>query len=176
MARHLLTALQVQNAKPKKKPYRLADGDGLYLYVPLSGASSWQFRYRLGAKPQTATLGRLDPITLGQARAKAQDVRTLAADGHHVTAVRRVERAKRAAARTATFGVLSADWLKREARRGQSISRNCRMVRPASRTIPPMVMALTGLWRGMVRIRDPLPMTACLPWRRTANPAYSSIG
>ena len=119
MARHLLTDRQVQNAKPKEKPYRLADGDGLYLYVPLSGASSWQFRYRLGDKPQTATLGRLDRITLGQARAKAQDVRTLVADGHHVTAVRRVERAKRAAARTATFGVLSADWLKREARRAK---------------------------------------------------------
>ena len=119
MARHLLTDRQVQNAKPKAKPYRLADGDGLYLYVPLSGASSWQFRYRLGDKPQTATLGRLDRITLGQARAKAQDVRTLVADGHHVTAVRRVERAKRAAARTATFGVLSADWLKREARRAK---------------------------------------------------------
>jgi integrase len=119
MARHLLTDRQVQNAKPKKKPYRLADGDGLYLYVPLSGASSWQFRYRLGDKPQTATLGRLDRITLGQARAKAQDVRTLVADGHHVTAVRLVERAKRAAARIATFGVLSADWLKREARRAR---------------------------------------------------------
>ena len=119
MARHLLTDRLVQNAKPKEKPYRLADGDGLYLYVPLSGASSWQFRYRLGDKPQTATLGRLDPITLGQARAKAQDVRTLVADGHHVTAVRRVERAKRAAARTATFGVLAADWLKREARRAK---------------------------------------------------------
>jgi integrase len=119
MARHLLTDRQVQNAKPKEKPYRLADGDGLYLYVPLSGASSWQFRYRLGDKPQTATLGRLDRITLGQARAKAQDVRGLVADGHHVTVVRRVERAKRAAARTATFGVLSADWLKREARRAK---------------------------------------------------------
>jgi integrase len=119
MARHLLTDRQVQNAKPKEKPYRLADGDGLYLYVPLSGASSWQFRYRLGDKPQTATLGRLDRITLGQARAKAQDVRTLVADGHHVTAVRRVERAKRAAARNATFGVLAADWLKREARRAK---------------------------------------------------------
>jgi integrase len=119
MARHLLTDRQVRNAKPKAKPYRLADGDGLYLYGPLAGASSWQFRYRLGDKPQTATLGRLAGITLGQARAKAQEARTLVAEGHHVTAVRRVERAKRAAARTATFGVLSADWLKREARRAK---------------------------------------------------------
>ena len=59
-------------------------------------------------------------------------------------------------------------------RRSQSNSRNCCIVRPASRTIPPIVMALTGLWRGMVRIRDSFPITTCLPWRRIANPAFSS--
>jgi hypothetical protein len=31
MARHRLTDRQIQNARPKAKPYRLADGDGLYL-------------------------------------------------------------------------------------------------------------------------------------------------
>ena len=65
MARHLLTDRRVQNAKPRAKPYRLADGDGLYLYVPPSGALAWQFRYRLGDKPQTATIGRLDRVTQG---------------------------------------------------------------------------------------------------------------
>ena len=119
MARHMLTDRQVQNAKPKAKPYRLADGDGLYLYVPPSGASAWQFRYRLGDKPQTATIGRLGRVTLPEARAKAQRARALVADGRHVTAVHRVERAKRAAADSATFAGLASEWLKREARRAK---------------------------------------------------------
>ena len=40
MAKHLPMDRKVQNAKPKAKPYRLADGDGLYLYIPPSGASA----------------------------------------------------------------------------------------------------------------------------------------
>ena len=58
MGRHLLlTDRGVKNAKPDAKAYRLADGGNLYLCVPRSGASAWQFRYRLHAKPQTAPLG-----------------------------------------------------------------------------------------------------------------------
>ena len=56
----------------------------------------------------------------------------------------------------------------------QSSSRNCSTERPASRAIPPMVNALTGLWRGIVMIRWPLLITTCLPWRTIRNPAFSS--
>jgi integrase len=119
MARHLLTDRRIQSAKPRAKPYRLADGDGLFLYVPPSGASSWQFRYRLGGNQQTATMGRLDRVTLADAREKAQEARGLADAGRHITAVRRLERAKRATADTVIFRKLTADWLKRESRRAK---------------------------------------------------------
>lgn len=33
----MLTVKQIEAAKPKEKPYRLLDGNGLYLYVPVSG-------------------------------------------------------------------------------------------------------------------------------------------
>ncbi|MFS1563093.1 MAG: Arm DNA-binding domain-containing protein [Candidatus Arsenophonus phytopathogenicus] len=37
--------------KTKDKPYRLSDGNGLYLYVPVSGTKVWQMRYHfLGKK------------------------------------------------------------------------------------------------------------------------------
>lgn len=42
-----------------------------------------------------------------------------------------------------------------------SKSRNCSTVRPASRTTPPEVKALTGPWRGTVRMRCPSVMTVC---------------
>ena len=46
IAKGLLDAKQVERARPKAKAYRLADGDGLYLFVPPSGAIAWQYRYR----------------------------------------------------------------------------------------------------------------------------------
>ncbi len=43
----MLTVKQIEAAKPKEKPYRLLDGNGLYLYVPVSGKKVWQLRYKI---------------------------------------------------------------------------------------------------------------------------------
>jgi len=39
-----LTLFAVQNAKPKEKPYKLSDGEGLHLLVQPNGSKLWRFR------------------------------------------------------------------------------------------------------------------------------------
>ena len=58
-------------------------------------------------------------------------------------------------------------------RRVQSSFRNCSTVSPASRIMPPMVKAFTGLWRGIVRMRRPSVITTCLSCRSIRNPTFS---
>jgi hypothetical protein len=41
-----LTDMQVKNAKPKDKPYKLADGGGVYLEVTPAGGKLWRMKYR----------------------------------------------------------------------------------------------------------------------------------
>jgi len=41
-----LRELQVRKAKPKDKPYRLTDGEGLHLLVKPNGSKLWQQRFR----------------------------------------------------------------------------------------------------------------------------------
>ncbi len=115
--RDLLTDLQIRKAKPKAKPYRLYDGAGLALYIPAVGPPAWQFRYRLDGKDQTATLGRLDDVTLAEARKKADKARALAKEGRHVTTEQRVEKARRTAASASTFGAVADRWVERQAKR-----------------------------------------------------------
>jgi|ERR1700691_2122716 len=55
----------------------------------------------------------------------------------------------------------------------QSKSRNCRGVRSASRTIPPIVCASTGSCLGIVTIRTASVITMCLPCLATRKPAFS---
>src|SRR5690349_6244231 len=119
--RHMLGALDVERAKPdvkRAKPYRRADGGGLYLWVPLSGVKTWQFRYRHGGKPQTATLGRYSDVQgLAWARKKADKARSRVEDGDHLTRIKAVKKATKRTASANTFAVVAADWLKSEARR-----------------------------------------------------------
>ena len=45
-----LTDTAIRTAKPKPKPYKLADGHGLYLEVAPSGGKWWRLKYRLAGK------------------------------------------------------------------------------------------------------------------------------
>lgn len=119
MPQNVLTDREVRNAKPQAKPYRLADGDGLYLRVSASGAKSWEYRYRHAGKQQTATLGKLNTTPLAEARRKAQEARKLAGQGQHVTHAKNVAKAQRAAAVGNTFKAVAAAWVEDAARRKQ---------------------------------------------------------
>ena len=45
-----LTVKQIDNAKPKDKPYKLMDGDGLQLRVAVDGIKTWLVRYMFDGK------------------------------------------------------------------------------------------------------------------------------
>lgn len=118
MARHRLDAKTVEKAKPKAKSYRLADGDGLYLYVATSGVKSWQYRYRHEGKQQTLTLGKLSAVlTLAEARRRAEQARDKAAAGEHLTREKRLQRAVKSADASNTFKLVAKRWARLEARR-----------------------------------------------------------
>jgi integrase len=113
--------LEVEKAKSRKGgPYRLADGGGLYLWVPVSGVKTWQFRYRHAGKPQTATLGKFSNVQgLAWARIKADEARSRVEDGDHLTRVKAVKKATKRASSNNTFATVAADWVKSEARRAK---------------------------------------------------------
>ena len=71
----MLTVKQIEAAKPKEKPYRLLDGNGLYLYVPVSGKKVWQLRYKIDGKEKVLTVGKYPLMTLQEARDKAWTAR-----------------------------------------------------------------------------------------------------
>ena len=43
----MLTVTATNNAKPKDKPYKLADEKGLYLFIQSSGSKLWSVDARL---------------------------------------------------------------------------------------------------------------------------------
>ncbi|HEV7255716.1 MAG TPA: integrase arm-type DNA-binding domain-containing protein [Mesorhizobium sp.] len=69
----------------------LGDGGGLYLNVKPTGAKSWAFIWRDGAKRREMGLGAYPAVKLARARALAADCRTAVAEGRDPIAERRKE-------------------------------------------------------------------------------------
>jgi hypothetical protein len=77
-----LTQLQVRNARPKEKPYRLFDGSGLYLEVTPTGSKLWRMKFRQpGGKENRLSFGVFPEVSLADARARRDQARQLLASG-----------------------------------------------------------------------------------------------
>jgi integrase len=101
-----LTDAKLKAARPKDKPYKLADGGGLYLLVQPSGGRWWRIKYRHGGKEKLLSVGTYPDTSLQTARQRREDARRLLADGTDPSAQRQA--AKSAGADT--FGAVAADW------------------------------------------------------------------
>src|SRR5256885_8887654 len=71
----MLTDTEIKAAKPRQKPYKLADERGLYLLVTPKGARSWRFKYRMGEREGLLTFGLYPDVTLKLARERRDDAR-----------------------------------------------------------------------------------------------------
>ncbi|GAB4045756.1 tyrosine-type recombinase/integrase [Spirosoma litoris] len=64
-----------QTAKPKSKPYKMADGEGLYLEVTPNGTKFWRLKYRLHGKEKRISLGAYPTVSVADARKTKDDIK-----------------------------------------------------------------------------------------------------
>ena len=76
-----LTDSAIKTAKPKDKPYKLADGLGLYLLVNPNGSRLWRIKYRIAGKEKTLSLGAYPDLSLVKARQSRTEARQQLAEG-----------------------------------------------------------------------------------------------
>jgi integrase len=79
--REMLRVKALQAAKPHEKPYKLFDGQGLYLLVQPNGRRGWRFKYRFADKEKLLSLGAFPDVSLKQAREKRDEMRKQLATG-----------------------------------------------------------------------------------------------
>ncbi|KFD25679.1 integrase, partial [Sphingobium yanoikuyae] len=113
-----LSALALSKAKPREKPYKLADGHGLYLLVTPQGGRYWRMNYRFDGKAKTMAMGVFPLITLAEAREKREDARKLLAAGSDPCAKRKEIEAQEAFEATTGFRIVAEEWLAKREREG----------------------------------------------------------
>ncbi len=92
MAKELLKDISIRNAKSTDKDIRLNDGNGLYLIVKSNSAKWWRFDYTFAQKRKTLSLGVYPETSLSDARRKAEDARSMIANGRNPSDARKEEK------------------------------------------------------------------------------------
>ena len=108
----MLTDTALKNLKPKGKPYKVSDRDGMYVVVAPSGTVTFRLDYRLNGRRETVTLGQYGPaaLSLARAREKTIDARRAVMEGN--SPAHEKQRAKRRIKEAKNFGEFGERWLK----------------------------------------------------------------
>jgi len=106
-----LSHFAITKARPKDKPYKLADGNGLYLLVQPGGGKLWRFRYRFAGKENMLAFGVYPDVSLSDAREKRDQARKLLAAGIDPSSRRKTDKAAAFVAARNTFGAVADEVL-----------------------------------------------------------------
>lgn len=107
----MLTDVAIKSLKPKEKPYKVTDRDGMYVHVSPGGTLSFRLDYRLNGRRETVNLGKYgrDGLSLSRAREMCLDARRMIREGQSPAIEK--QRAKRRLKEAKSFGKLGERWL-----------------------------------------------------------------
>lgn len=104
-----LTDTKIKSAKPTDKRYTIADSDGLYIEVMVSGKKYFRYRPRSNGKDERVTIGEYPHFTLQQARQERDRLAGLVAKGVSPNEHKRAEKLRSDAADD--FETVAREWL-----------------------------------------------------------------
>lgn len=106
-----LTEMQIKHLKPKDKPYRAYDAQGLYLQISPSGGKLWRWKFRKAEKEQVSALGKYPAVSLAQARKLRDEARTILESGRHPTEEKKAKKLRNAIEGGNTFEAITRLWM-----------------------------------------------------------------
>ena len=108
-----LTDTALRNLKSDGTPTKLADSEGLYLYLSATGGKLWRMDYRFAGKRKTLSFGSYPTVSLKEARKKRDWAKELLAKGEdpgeHKKKVK-AEAEAQAREQALTFAVVAEEW------------------------------------------------------------------
>jgi integrase len=113
----MLTELAVKNAKPRDKPYKIADGGGLHLLVKPTGARLWRMKYHFGGKEKLLAFGVYPAVSLRTARERRNEARELLDDGIDPGAKRKADKLAVRLAAADAFEIIAREFTENQTAR-----------------------------------------------------------
>lgn len=107
-----LSDVVIRRSKPGPKPYKLSDGDGLFLLIQPNGSKWWRMKYFFEGKEKSLSLGIYPEIGLADARERRAESRRQLAQGRNPSEVRQEDKRQVILKNSNTFELVAREWHK----------------------------------------------------------------
>jgi integrase len=105
-----LSDAAVRNAKPKSKPYKMSDGEGLFLLITPAGGKYWRLKYFFGVKEKLLALGVFPEVSLAEARERRAQARKVLASGKDPGEAKKEAKRIIIEKQESTFEAIAREW------------------------------------------------------------------
>jgi len=116
----VLTDTAIRKAKPKDKPYKVSDSQGLYLLVNPRGSKLWRVKYRINGVERKLAIGSYPEITLAEARSARDAARRQLAHSIDPNFVKRQARIEAGIRASNSFSSVAQELIEKKTREGLS--------------------------------------------------------
>ena len=113
-----LTDTAIRNSKPKAKPYKVTDSQGLYLLVNPRGSKLWRLKYRMNGVERKLALGSYPEITLAEARAARDAARRQLAHSIDPNSAKRQAQIEASIRASNSFSCVAQELIEKKTREG----------------------------------------------------------
>jgi integrase len=101
----------IRNIKPKDRPFKLADGNGLYLFVTATGSRLWRLKYRFGGDERTLSIGAYPAVTIKMARDAREQAKSMLATGIDPSQAKQASKLKEKEATLHSFQAIAMEYI-----------------------------------------------------------------
>jgi integrase len=108
-----LSDAKVRNTKPRTKPYKIADGEGLFLLITPSGSKYWRLKYFFAGKEKVLALGVYPETSLADARERRAQARKALAAGNDPGELKKEAKRVAILRNANTFEVVAREWFEK---------------------------------------------------------------
>ena len=113
-----LTDIQVRNAAPRERDFKMSDSGGLYILIRSNGSKLWRMKYRVDGREQKLSFGPYPAISLKDARLRRDEARVEIGRGGNPARRERSERIEAEIAAGETFVEVASEYIEKCAKEG----------------------------------------------------------
>ena len=113
-----LTDVEIRGFSAKDKPYKMGDGEGLYIMIYPNGSKLWGMQYRFNGKWKRTSFGAWPRVSIRDARRRKDEIKDLLAQGIDPAAHKREAKIaimEEERQQGATFAAVAQEWYNKKA-------------------------------------------------------------
>lgn len=115
-----LTDVAIKAAKPAERPYKMADGGGMFMQVTPTGGKLWRLKYRFDGREKLLAIGPYPEISLSEARKQRDAARSMIALGKDPSREKRRAKVRAQEGADNTFDAIAAEYCAKRKQDGQN--------------------------------------------------------